>query len=105
VAISGDASTDEATAVAEALRCIEENQLRNVIVESDSKFIVDRINHGKPNRSYWGRIAEICSKKVKSIDKVSVAWIRREGNKVAHHELTIVFLCLLFSISKNIWIC
>jgi len=72
IAASDNANMIEAIVIQAVVRWIEEHQLRSVVVESNSKYVVDMINNHKLNRAYQGRIAHNCLHMMKRLYKVSM---------------------------------
>jgi ribonuclease HI len=55
------------------------------IVETDAKMVVDAIQRHSYPRSYWRKRAKKVGMFLKHNTQVSVRWVRRTGNRVAHH--------------------
>jgi ribonuclease HI len=76
----------EALGIQEALKWIKNNNLANIIVESDAKIVVEAIQGNRSeNRRYWGLVVAHCKAQPKELDRISVRWVRRIGNVVAHN--------------------
>jgi ribonuclease HI len=84
VNILGDATTAEAMGVKVALDWICAGRWTDVLVESDSKLVVDGINSHRLPRGYWGLIGNYCKEKMKNLQRVSLRWVSRQGNWAAH---------------------
>ncbi|MCI42243.1 hypothetical protein A2U01_0063479, partial [Trifolium medium] len=74
----------EALGVQEALRFIDHHHLHRVIIETDSEVLARAISRRSNHRSAWGRIVLECLDFLDAHKDVSVSWVRREGNRVAH---------------------
>lgn len=79
-----DPCVAEALAVKLALDWIQEAGWRNVVIESDAKALVDKIRISRFPRGYWGLIGQNCLEILSQLPDVSICWVRRTGNWVAH---------------------
>jgi ribonuclease HI len=57
---------------------------QNNIIKTDAKMVVDAIQQDSHRRSYRGKRAKKIGKLLKQHSHVSVRWVRRTGNRVAH---------------------
>jgi ribonuclease HI len=55
-----------------------------ITIEMDAKTIVDSARKKTYPRFYWGKIARNCGDVMNRKPNVSIRWVRRTGNKVAH---------------------
>ncbi|XP_074374595.1 uncharacterized protein LOC141715006 [Apium graveolens] len=76
--------TAEAMAVKEALSWIKQEGWSQVELESDSLVTVQAIRSSMVMRSAFGRIAEECRHSLRQLIKVSLNFVRRSANMVAH---------------------
>jgi ribonuclease HI len=58
---------------------------QDIIVEMDARIVVEAIKKKRFPRVYWGKIAKKCSMILDKYPNVSISWIRRSGNTVAHN--------------------
>ncbi|XP_073025183.1 uncharacterized protein [Primulina eburnea] len=75
----------EAMAFKEALSWIEGMDVQEVIVESDSKIVVEAISTEKEDISEFGAIISECRKVIRQRPSFRVSFARRQANKVAHN--------------------
>jgi ribonuclease HI len=68
----------------EALKRVKRWDLRNTIIETDAKVIVDTVNSRNRPRTIWGKVVERCVKMIKDRQGADVIWVRRSGNRAAH---------------------
>jgi ribonuclease HI len=78
------ATLAEAMGLEEALKMVKRWDLRNTIIETDAKVIVDTVNSRNRPRTIWGKVVERCAKMIKDMQGVNVIWVRRSGNRAAH---------------------
>ncbi|XP_074342553.1 uncharacterized protein LOC141680150 [Apium graveolens] len=76
--------TAEAIAIKEALSWIDVMQWPHVTVESDCLVVIQAIRSNTPMRSYFGVIIEECRSLLKRFHKVSLFFVKRSANMVAH---------------------
>jgi ribonuclease HI len=74
----------EASGLLEALNWVENQQLHNVIFESDSATVVKAIQSKTFPRNAWGQVARNCARVYDRNESFSINWVSREGNKTAH---------------------
>jgi hypothetical protein len=55
-----------------------------IIVEMDSRSIVNAVKKKNFPRCYWGRIARRCSHLIEHNPRFNIEWVRRTGNTAAH---------------------
>jgi ribonuclease HI len=79
-----DATWAEAVGISEALKWIDNQKLQNVIIESDAEVIVKAMQKKSFPRTHWGRIALSCVRDLDKLSQVSVKWVNRKCNTVAH---------------------
>lgn len=70
--------------VHEALSWIKEKGRIRVIVESDCLTVIQSVRSNYTMVSYFGSIIEDCKTLLKELRSVSLLFIRRSANKVAH---------------------
>lgn len=90
----------EAIGVREALSWIKEEQIRDVLVETDCLVVVQAIRSSGVPLSYFGRIVGECRTLLSELKgrNVMVRFVKRSANKVAH------FLAKsTYSIADRIW--
>ncbi|MCH81038.1 putative ribonuclease H protein [Trifolium medium] len=58
---------------------------RDIIIEMDAKQVVLAIQKKNYPRVYWGRIAKRCGEILHNSSNISISWVRRTGNQVAHN--------------------
>ncbi|XP_063939145.1 uncharacterized protein LOC135148333 [Daucus carota subsp. sativus] len=76
--------TAEAMAIKEALSWIDDMQWPHVTVESDCLVVVQAIRSKTPMRSHLGGIIEECRRLLTQFHKVSLFFVKRSANMVAH---------------------
>lgn len=74
----------EVMGVREALSWVKRNHWRKVVVETDSLMVVESIRSTIPMPSYFGGVISECRDFLQSLPNVSLIFIRRSANKVAH---------------------
>jgi ribonuclease HI len=74
----------EASGLLEAMNWVENQQLHNVIFESDAATVVKAIQSNSFPRNAWGQVARNCARVCGSNESYSINWVSREGNKTAH---------------------
>uniref|UniRef100_A0A803QIZ4 Reverse transcriptase domain-containing protein n=1 Tax=Cannabis sativa TaxID=3483 RepID=A0A803QIZ4_CANSA len=79
-----DASTVEALSIKEALSWIKSKNWQNVEIESDSMISVQGIRGNQVINSLSGLILHDCQILLSSLPSVSLRFIRRSANRVAH---------------------
>ncbi|KAM6585542.1 hypothetical protein CsatB_012544 [Cannabis sativa] len=79
-----DASTVEALSIKEALSWIKSKNWQNVEIESDSMISVQGIRGNQMINSLFGLILHDCQILLSSLPFVSLRFIRRSANRVAH---------------------
>ncbi|XP_074357577.1 uncharacterized protein LOC141697194 [Apium graveolens] len=92
IARSGNVLEAKATAILEGLKWIVDMNYRNVEVESDSLVSVKAIQNGSENFLEVGHLFEDCRAYFKSRGDLSISFVKRQANKVAH--LAARFPCL-----------
>jgi ribonuclease HI len=80
-----DAAMAEVTGLQEALKLIESHQLTNIIIELDANQVVSAIKKKKFPNNCWGQIACVFSRVLEQREDISVSWVSRRGNQVAHN--------------------
>jgi ribonuclease HI len=75
----------EAMGLESALAWLDRFQDKNVIIGMDAKMIVQAVKTKRYPRDYWERIARRCGGILNGYPNVSLNWIRRTGNRVAHN--------------------
>jgi ribonuclease HI len=78
-----DATLAEAVGISEAVNWIGNQKLNHVIIETDAEIIVKSIQKIFP-RTMWGNIARSSARDLDDLSHVSIQWVNRKGNKVAH---------------------
>jgi hypothetical protein len=68
----------------EALSTINKMQLSKGIIELDAKRIVIAVKTEEFLRTNWGIITQRCARILDQNNDVSISWVIREGNGVAH---------------------
>ncbi|GAU41655.1 hypothetical protein TSUD_398380 [Trifolium subterraneum] len=81
---SHDATSAEAHGLVEALKWTKAQQLIKVMIEMDAKVIVRALQKKEVPRSCWGQLLKACIRDFDQETQISLNWISREGNKVAH---------------------
>lgn len=86
----------EAIGVREALSWVKDQQLQNkrVFIESDSQLTVRAIQNGNMNYLEAGVVMESCCQLLRQLELVSVNFVRRNANRVAHEIAR--FPCLAY---------
>jgi len=84
VETSNDLCMAEVLGIQVALEWIESSGWSNVVIESDAKVTVDSINKQRLHRGYLGNVGIKCLEKLKQLHRISIVWVRREGNWAAH---------------------
>jgi ribonuclease HI len=79
-----DATLAEAVGISEAMKWIVSQQLNDVIVETDAEIIVKAIQKKIFPRTMWGNVARSCARVLEDLSQVTIQWVNRKGNKVAH---------------------
>lgn len=73
----------EAWSLREALEWVRKWRTTKCIFESDAKLLVDAI-HGDRGRSNFDTIVEACSENLEHFEEVSIVFVSRSANSVAH---------------------
>lgn len=73
----------EAVAIREALSWLRDKALDNIIVESDALQVINCIR-GQQDDSHCGLVVGDCSQLLGSFTNVSIRFVRRSANVVAH---------------------
>ncbi|WCJ19123.1 hypothetical protein M5689_001426 [Euphorbia peplus] len=73
----------EALGIREALSWVKNKSLEHVILESDAAFVVEHLRHHS-FRSGYGVILDDCKYLISSFNDVSVNYVGRSANQVAH---------------------
>jgi ribonuclease HI len=81
---SGDATLAEAVGIYEALQWVKTQDNQRVIIESDAEIVTKIVAKKKFPRTNWGSVARRISRDFDNHMQVSVGWVKRNGNKVAH---------------------
>ncbi|GAU27873.1 hypothetical protein TSUD_159670 [Trifolium subterraneum] len=79
-----DATLAEANGLLEALNWIKTMQLMRVVIEMDATVIVRAIHRKEFPRSRWGKLVQISSRDFDQGSQISINWVGRNGNRVAH---------------------
>lgn len=83
----------EAMAIKEALRWIDRSHWSHVTVESDCLVVIQAIRDNIPMRSPFGLVVEDCCKLLKRLHKVSLFFVKRSANMVAHYLARESYVC------------
>jgi ribonuclease HI len=75
----------EVTGLQEAFNLIEAHRITNTIIELDANQVVSAIKKKRFPNNGWGQIARVCSRFLEHRNDLSVNWVSRMGNQVAHH--------------------
>jgi ribonuclease HI len=75
----------EASGLLEALKWVENQQLQNVIFESDAATIVKAINSKTFPRNAWGQVAKMCARVCDRNENFTIQWVSRDMNQAAHY--------------------
>ena len=81
----GEPAVEEALAIRQALHMAKERGWRKVLVQSDCKGIVDKINARMADDPKTGVVIFDILKLRQDFTECSFSFIQREGNFVAHH--------------------
>jgi ribonuclease HI len=81
---SDDATLAEAIGIYEALQWVKTQDNQRVIIESDAEIVTKIVAKKKFPRTNWGSVARRISRDLDNHTQVSVGWVKRNGNKVAH---------------------
>jgi ribonuclease HI len=81
---SGNMELSETLGLVEALRMIEMLKLRSVIIEMDAATIVRAIQAKSYPRNHWGQMAQQCARVIDEDETLSICWVSRTGNEMAH---------------------
>jgi ribonuclease HI len=68
----------------EALNLVDALQFQSVIIKMDVATIVRAIHSKTFPRNYWGQLAYQCARVLDEKDNISLQWVSRKGNEVAH---------------------
>jgi ribonuclease HI len=82
---NADAAMAEVTGLQEAFNLIETHRITNTIIELDANQVVSAIKKKRFPNNGWGQIARVCSRFLEHRNDLSVNWVSRRGNQVAHH--------------------
>ncbi|KAM7525060.1 hypothetical protein LguiA_014962 [Lonicera macranthoides] len=74
----------EAVGLREVLSWIKDRNEGPIVVESDSKFVVDALHHTKDDSSSLGIVLDDCKALLRDLDLCNVSFIYRSANSVAH---------------------
>ncbi|CAJ2639734.1 unnamed protein product [Trifolium pratense] len=74
----------EAMGVVEAIMFLTEFQNGSVIIETDNASIVKAIHRRSYPRLYWGMLARKIREAMEENPKISIQWVNRNKNTVAH---------------------
>ncbi|KAK2365713.1 Ribonuclease H superfamily protein [Trifolium repens] len=69
-----------------------------IIIEMDSKLIVDAVQNRRFSRNYWGCISRHCASMLQANPNRSICWTKRSGNNAAH-----TLACWAFSEPNRTW--
>lgn len=75
----------EVMAVKEALSWCDSMPEKSITIESDCLVVVQAIRSSTHMRSYFGGIVEDCRRLLKRLNKVSLFFVKRSANMVAHN--------------------
>ncbi|XP_071906100.1 uncharacterized protein [Coffea arabica] len=81
----GEPAVEEALAIRQALNFAKQKGWRKVLIQSDCKGIIDKINARKAEDPNIGVILFYILKLRQVFTECSFSFIKREGNFVAHH--------------------
>ena len=81
----GEPAVEEALAIRQALNIAKQKGWRKVLIQSDCKGIIDKINARKAADPHIGVILFDILKLRQVFTECSFSFIKREGNFVAHH--------------------
>lgn len=84
IARTGTVLEAEATAILEGLKWIVSMQYSNVMIESDSLISVNAIQNRSENFLEVGHLFEDCRAYLHSRGDLSISFVKRQANKVAH---------------------
>ncbi|GAU35043.1 hypothetical protein TSUD_30090 [Trifolium subterraneum] len=79
-----DVMLAKAQGLHKAIELITEQRLTRVIIELDAASIVTAIKKKDFPRKLWGRLTQRCARMLDEKNEISISWVRREGNEVAH---------------------
>jgi ribonuclease HI len=82
---SDDSTLAEAIGISEALIWIKTLNLQKVIIETDAKILTTALEKKLFPRTNWGNVMQKVSRDLASLESVSVSWVNRKGNQVAHN--------------------
>jgi ribonuclease HI len=82
---SDDSTLAEAIGISEALIWIKTLNLQKVIIETDAKILTTALEKKLFPRTNWGNVMRKVSRGLASLESVSVSWVNRKGNQVAHN--------------------
>ncbi|KAL8130881.1 hypothetical protein AgCh_006983 [Apium graveolens] len=88
----------EAMAVKEALSWIKNQKWQNVIVKSDSLVVIQAIRSQVQMNSPFGEVLRNCRNMLDDQNTVSVSFLRRSANRVAHELVQHIHSQIDFSI-------
>jgi ribonuclease HI len=81
---SADATLAEAIGVGEALNWIKTLNHQHIIIETDAAKVVNALEKKSFPRKIWGNVTRKISRDLDSCPLISVRWVNRKGNQVAH---------------------
>ena len=74
----------EARGVYEAIEWIEQNELHNVVIESDSQVMMHAVQSLEQYQLEIGYILDECSEKLNSRGDLSLTHVKKQANRAAH---------------------
>jgi ribonuclease HI len=75
----------EAMGLAIAIEFLKGFRYQEVIIELDNQTVVNLVINRSYPRKYWGNLARSSAKFLSENPKISIRWVRRAGNEVAHY--------------------
>jgi ribonuclease HI len=81
---SDDVTLAEAVGIREALNWVVSQHHQRVIIKTDAEIIVKVISKKSFPRSNWGKVIQNCARDLEGLSHVSVTWVNRKGNQIAH---------------------
>ncbi|XP_060970040.1 uncharacterized protein LOC133037193 [Cannabis sativa] len=78
------AATAEAMGIREALSWIKKKRWTNVCIETDCLQVIQALRSTIEMRSMFGQVVNVCKDMLKFLNDVSIYFVRRSANMVAH---------------------
>jgi ribonuclease HI len=75
----------EAMGLVIAIEFLKGFQYQEAIIELDNQTVVKSVINQSYPRKYWGNLAKSSTKFLSENPNVSIQWVRRASNEVAHH--------------------